>query len=1038
MCVIVEPTFLSNCSHGGVGFGQKPAGAFDADLEEVLMGGGSEKFVKGAFQLAQGEAALAREVFRLEGLSRILVQVVYRGRNPAQRIRLAAELFHPAGEARDPDHTSRGVPERNLVGHHQVWRSLGFRRRLHSVQDGNAGIEHLAVVLDILPGSAFWEEIEVGFSDRLPLGGDSAVIAAAAVEGLETALGVFDEERDVRQDAQERDQLFEVGDLMKKRAGFRHCRHAVFLHKTDGSLQAAGPMPGHAGPMNGLRIFFAAVLPAGAAFAGTVDFARDVQPILSANCYACHGPDESHRKAGLRLDVEAEAKRPYEDGVPVKPGDPAGSTALARILSQDPDEVMPPPKAHRVVTVEQREILSRWIAEGAPWGVHWAFEPVRRPEGTLDDQVRTGLVSKGLRMQPRASGEKLVRRLALDLTGLPPGADMVALAEGGLSESEYGGLVERLLGAPEFGEHWARMWLDLARYADTKGYEKDLGRTIWPYRDWVVGALNADMRLDQFTREQLAGDLLPEATESQIIATAFHRNTMTNDEGGTDDEEFRVAAVKDRVDTTLQVWMGLTMGCAKCHSHKYDPISIHDYYAVYAVFNQTEDADRGDDAPRLSKPTPDQSAASAAAATKVEEARTALARVSGRDPKSRGFEAADPDDPAEVSEWKKRLSAAREEQRRADAEILAIPVMRELPVAKHRKTRVHQRGNFLEPGAAVEPGVLAGFGPKPDGAVDRLKFADWLVSPANPLTPRVWANRVWARLFGTGIVETEEDFGAQGAAPSNRALLDWLAAEYRDGGWSLKHLLKTVVLSEAYRQESAVDKTVRNADPGNQLGSRGGRHRLSAEVIRDQALAVSGLLSSKRGGPSVMPPQPSGLWRSAYSGRQWVDAEGEDRYRRGLYTYLKRTTPYPSFLTFDAGSGEVCQIRRIRTNTPLQALVTLNDPVYLEAAGALGQWMRGQGENAGECVRRGMERALSRRVSMEEARPLIALYKDALEEMRRSPEQAAALLRTCRVQPESGKTASSAGGLGSGAAELAAAAVVANAVLNLDEFLTHP
>jgi hypothetical protein len=287
-------------------------------------------------------------------------------------------------------------------------------------------------------------------------------------------------------------------------------------------------------------------------------------------------------------------------------------------------------------------------------------------------------------------------------------------------------------------------------------------------------------------------------------------------------------------------------------------------------------------------------------------------------------------------------------------------------------------------------------------------------------------------------VETEEDFGAQGAAPSNRALLDWLAAEYRDGGWSLKHLLKTVVLSEAYRQESAVDKTVRNADPGNQLGSRGGRHRLSAEVIRDQALAVSGLLSSKRGGPSVMPPQPSGLWRSAYSGRQWVDAEGEDRYRRGLYTYLKRTTPYPSFLTFDAGSGEVCQIRRIRTNTPLQALVTLNDPVYLEAAGALGQWMRGQGESAGECVRRGMERALSRRVSMEEAGPLIALYRDALEEMRRFPEQAAALVRTCRVQPESGKTSGSAGGPGSGAAELAAAAVVANAVLNLDEFLTHP
>jgi hypothetical protein len=792
--------------------------------------------------------------------------------------------------------------------------------------------------------------------------------------------------------------------------------------------------------MNGIRIFIAAILPTGAALAGAVDFARDVQPILSANCYACHGPDESHRKAGLRLDVESEAKRRHDDGVPVKPGDPAGSTVLVRIASQDPDEVMPPPKAHRVVTGEQREVLSRWIAEGAPWGVHWAFEPVRRPEGTLDDQVRAGLVSKGLQMQTRASGEKLVRRLALDLTGLPPDADMVALAAGGFSEEEYVGLVDRLLEAPEFGEHWARMWLDLARYADTKGYEKDLGRTIWPYRDWVVGALNADMRLDQFTREQLAGDLIPGATESQRIATAFHRNTMANDEGGTDDEEFRVAAVKDRVDTTIQVWMGLTMGCAKCHSHKYDPISIQDYYSVYAVFNQTEDADRSDDAPHLLKPTPEQSAAVSAAVRKVEEARVALAGASGRDPKSRGFESADPDDPAEVRDLKQKLAAAREEQRRADSEILAIPVMRELAEGKRRQTRIHQRGNFLELGGAVEAGVLGGLGAKPDGRMDRLKFADWLVSPENPLTPRVWANRIWARLFGIGIVETEEDFGAQGAAPSNRALLDWLAAEYRGGGWSLKRLVKTVVLSEAYRQESAVDKNVRGVDPANQLASRGARYRLSAEVIRDQALAVSGLLSAKKGGPSVMPQQPAGLWRSAYSGRQWVDAESEDRYRRGLYTYLKRTTPYPSFLTFDAGSGEVCQVRRIRTNTPLQALVTLNDPVYLEAAGALGKWMLAQGGMAGEGVRRGMERALSRKVSVEETRPLNALHEEALEEMQRFPEHAAALLRSCRVQEESGQNveSSAAGTHGSKVVELAAAVVVANAVLNLDEFLTHP
>jgi hypothetical protein len=509
-----------------------------------------------------------------------------------------------------------------------------------------------------------------------------------------------------------------------------------------------------------------------------------------------------------------------------------------------------------------------------------------------------------------------MRRLSLDLTGLPPSNSSDA---SNLSDQDYEALVDSLLASQAFGEHWARMWLDLARYADTKGYEKDLGRTIWPWRDWVINALNADMPLDQFTLEQLAGDLLPNATEPQIIATAFHRNTMSNDEGGTDNEEFRVAAVKDRVDTTIQVWMGLTMGCAKCHSHKYDPISNEEYYRLYALFNQTQDADLPDDSPKLSKPTPEQTKAVAEATKKLNELRDQLAKASGKDLKDKDLEREDPTtDKPEIAKLKAEVKSARNAVKAANEQIVAIPIMRELPTAKQRITKIHNRGNFLDQTTPVTPAVLAEFGKLPEGTPpNRIGLAKWLVNRDNPLTPRVWANRVWSRLFGIGIVETEEDFGALGTPPSNPKLLDLLAAEYRDGGWSLKKLIKFIVMSDTYRQASETTPELHEADPRNVLASRGARYRLSAEVVRDSALTVSGLLSKKMGGPPVMPPQPAGLWRSTYSAKSWIDAEGEERHRRGLYTYLKRTTPYPSFITFDGGSGEVCQIRRIRTNTPL-------------------------------------------------------------------------------------------------------------------------
>lgn len=948
-------------------------------------------------------------------------------------------------------------------------------------------------------------------------------------------------------------------------------------------------------------------------------FGRDILPILSANCFSCHGPDEKNRKAGLRLDVEANAKANRRNGPAIKPGQPEKSLIMARLTSADSDVVMPPPSSHKQIKPEQIEILRRWIAEGAEWGKHWSFEPVTRPmtagetkQRPIDALVSASLSKKGLALRPQASPQTLTRRLWLDLIGLPPTPEIADSFAAAASPAAYERMVDDLLSRPQFGEHWARMWLDLARYADTKGYEKDRGRTMWPYRDWVVNALNGDMPLDQFTREQLAGDLLPNPTERQLIATAYHRNTMANDEGGTDDEEFRVAAVKDRVDSTGQVWMGLTMGCAKCHTHKYDPISHAEYYGFYAIFNQTEDADRGDDAPAMELLSPadkqerdrlrDRIQTISRDLTRLEEAaskangaeerkwrfpalleavseggatlsaqkdgsilyggkslqednyRVTLTLAAGRHttlrlealPEKLGggelavgrgpnsnfrlselsamlleasgerqlklanaradfaepeapisgaidgdektawavaprtheghialFDLAEPlqlaaeaklrvtlsqqagetfmlrrfristsdADPAsllvgpvspEIRKLRDDLAAAYQAQKTFNENITRLPVMHELAADKRRQTKIHIRGNFLDQGAEAPPGVPAAFGNIPEGApLNRLGVAEWLVNRDNPLTPRVWANRIWARLFGAGIVETEEDFGALGAPPSNPDLLDWLAAEYRDGGWSMKKLIKTIVMSDAYRQASEITPDMRQklneADPRNLLQSRGARFRLGAEAVRDQALAVAGMLSNKMGGPSVMPPQPAGLWRSTYSGKTWLDAEGEDRYRRGLYTYLKRTTPYPSMITFDGGSGEVCQIRRIRTNTPLQALVTLNDPVFMEAAAGLAGRIVTDARTPQTRASRGLRLALIRPLRKGETAPLLRLLRETRLEFDAAPEKADALLKSSRAKLPDGMSKS----------EFAAWIVVANAILNLDEFLTR-
>jgi len=762
-----------------------------------------------------------------------------------------------------------------------------------------------------------------------------------------------------------------------------------------------------------------------------VRFGRDVLPILSTNCYACHGPDEHERKANLRFDIEADAKAEHEGGMTIVPGNPDASTLMQRIMSTDPDVLMPPADSHKELKPEQIETLRRWIAEGAKWGRHWSFEPVERPpisaqngESPIDTIVSSTLAAKGITLRAAAEPHQLVRRVWLDLTGLPPTVEVADKFAANPSDAAYEQMIDELLASPRFGEHWARMWMDLARYADTKGYEKDLGRTVWPYRDWLINAINADMPLDQMTKEQLAGDLLPDPTNDQLIATAFHRNTMSNDEGGTDDEEFRTIAVKDRVDTTLQVWMGLTAGCAKCHTHKYDPISQAEYYSLYSILNQTEDADRYDDSPTLEFLDAASAENRNRLSAKIDDLKAQLDNsATGQDAAAVKMPEASPDQRRLIDE----IAAANAELANFNKGLAKVPVLRAVADDKLRATHIHRRGNFLDPGEVVSAGIPAAFHKLPEATpINRVALAEWLMSPDNTLTPRVWANRIWARLFGIGIVETEEDFGALGASPTHPELLDWLAAEYRDNGWSLKKLLKAIVMSRTYRQSSEITPELHEIDPRNQLLSRGPRFRLSAETVRDESLAVAGLLSDKMGGPPVMPPQPDGMWRSTYNGQKWINAEGEDRFRRALYTYLKRTTPYPSMTTFDSGSGEVCQIRRIRTNTPLQALVTLNDPVYLESAGALAKRMAMVDGGVAEKASSGLRLALIRPLRDNETRPLIALQQDVQAKFGVDAKSAAELILATRTTKPDGMTD----------AEFASWIVVANTILNLDEFLT--
>lgn len=778
-----------------------------------------------------------------------------------------------------------------------------------------------------------------------------------------------------------------------------------------------------------------------------VDYNRDVRPILAKNCFACHGPDEEHRSAGLRLDQRDSAVQQGKRGAAIVPGAPAKSVLLRRVAASDPGERMPPPATGNRLTAEQIATLERWIQQGATYAKHWAFVPPQAPplpavqnhnwpRNGIDYFVLHRLEQAGLRPSPEADRYTLLRRVSLDLRGLPPTPAEIDAFIRDTRPGAYERAVDRFLNDPAYGERWARMWLDLARYADSAGYGSDPLRTIWRYRDWVIDAYNRNLPYDQFTIEQLAGDLLPNPTLEQHMATAFHRNTMTNTEGGTDDEEFRVAAVKDRVDTTMQVWMGLTMGCAKCHNHKYEPISQKEYYQFFAFFNQTADSDKPNEAPVIPAPTPEMQRQNEHIDAQIAELR-------------RRWAAPPPEMVASLVGHRSLIPAELVVIRGGIAQleksrpaIPTLPVMVELPPNQRRVTKMMIKGNFLNLGEPVEAAVPAAFHPFPqDAPRDRLGLARWLVEPANPLTARVAVNRYWAQLFGVGLVESEEDFGTQGELPSHPELLDWLAVTFMSGDsrlasdpkesasrpWDMKRLLKLIVTSATYRQSARVTPELLRADPRNRWLSRGPRFRLEAEMVRDQALALSGLLSKKRHGPSVFPPQPPGLWQAAFNGqRTWATSTGEDRYRRGLYTFWRRTVPYPSMAAFDAPSREICSIRRFRTNTPLQAFVTLNDPCYVEAAQALARRLvRDGGKTAADRARFGLFLCLCRPPSDVQMAHLVRLYETTHAHYQQHPQDAVALA----TDPLGPLPA------GLDPAELAAWTVVANVLLNLDGVL---
>ncbi len=772
------------------------------------------------------------------------------------------------------------------------------------------------------------------------------------------------------------------------------------------------------------------------AYAQEIDFAYDIRPILSKKCFSCHGPAKA--KGKLRLDTLQGIQK-------VTKANSVGQTEIInRITTEDKDERMPPHKTGAILSKKEKETLLKWVGQGAFYKGHWSFQVLKKvmpPKSeyfkVIDKFVFSKLKKMDLSPSPPAPKRKLIRRLSLDLRGVTPSIAEVEHFLKDKSKNAYSKLVDEFLNSPLYGEKWASKWLDLARYADTRGYEKDKHRDIWQYRDWVIEALNNDMPYNIFSIKQLAGDLLPNASKKDIIATAFHRNTMTNDEGGTDDEEFRSEAVKDRTDTTGNIWLGVSFNCAKCHSHKYDPISQKEYYSFYAYFNQTEDKDDEKDSPLMHIQT-EQEEKKLIELTKLLKTLNAERNLyfnkkevqelyaqwkktqNNKNLRNRFFE--------HNSELKKMTMVINKNKKLKNKSTgSSIPIMKERSLKNQRENYIHDRGFFLNKGEKVIANTPAFLHKMKKGQKqNRLVLAKWLFEKENPLVARVTVNRIWAQIFGRGLVETEEDFGSQGSMPSHPQLLDWLAMYFIEKNWSQKELIKKIVFSETYKQSSVVSNIALEKDPSNVYLSRGARFRMTIEMIRDSSLKVAGLLSSKMYGPPVMPYQPPGLWQTAYNHVTWKVSDGEDKYRRSLYTYSKRTAPYPTKINFDASSREVCTVRRIRSNTPLQALNTLNDPVYIEAAQAFARVLISKSNSVEEGIELAFERALSRKALLSEIKTLKYLYRNQLDYYKKHLPEASLLaeIPLGKIEPKINL------------ASAAAWTAVCNVVLNLDEFLT--
>ncbi|MGE3309436.1 MAG: PSD1 and planctomycete cytochrome C domain-containing protein [Limisphaerales bacterium] len=929
---------------------------------------------------------------------------------------------------------------------------------------------------------------------------------------------------------------------------------------------------------------------------GSTDFNRDIRPLFARHCTACHGGVKAAGRISFVYRDQALAEG--KSGKPtIVPGDPNASELIRRVVSKDPDERMPQPDHGPALSDAEVATLRTWIAEGAPWSEHWSFVPPRDPPlpDTLDTRwsrvpfdrfILAALEARGLKPSPEANAAQWLRRVTLDLTGLPPTVqEYEAYLEDRESDPRAARerVVDRLLASPRFGERWAAVWLDLARYSDTYGFEKDPHRDIWPWRDWVIRAFNADMPFDQFTIRQLAGDLLESSEADDLLATAFHRNTQNNTEGGTDDEEYRTVAVLDRVNTTWTAWQATTFGCAQCHAHPYDPIPHRDYYRFAAFFDNTEDCDQNDDFPRVLFPNDsarrdeivglqgkarnlraalhDDALDVARTVTDWVAMKPASAKTTGGtltiaedgrihsggtlpvqvtytitvpavpgltalrigifpdsdDPKAapeRGQifskirvalvspgttnrpvrlseviadHLAGPFDPTQVIDAgggfgsypvmkgprqgilvlsepleapanatleitlehgiasnsgvqgcalrhfgfaasadtrftrvvnaPERLARWKElrdlQARWKDVPGPRVPVLLERSAAATRETRVFIRGNRINRDEAVEPGIPDIVRPpRASDTLNRLDMARWLVGEQNPLAARVLANRLWAEMFGHGIVETLEDFGTSGARPTHPELLDHLALRLRgELGWSVKRFLREIALSSTYAQNNRIPRELQELDPGNLLYARGPRARLTAEMIRDQALALSGTLSPKAFGPPVYPPQPDGVWNTVYSGERWKTSEDADRFRRAIYTYQKRTSGYPVFLTFDAPSRDTCTARRMPSNTPLQALTVLNDPAFIEMAQSLANRMEAVGDSPRNRIRYACRLLTLDAPPRPMVDSLLKLYQGALDDFRADPASSDPLAPS---------------------PERAALVLVANTLLNLD------